>query len=80
MRAFVELTHEPEPKTILLGYIVGTFKTEDFEGDVTASGKTLRVHVKGVKGHVDIDIRQAVGEAVAILIDGDMESMLLKGA
>lgn len=76
MRAFVELTHSPKTDTILLGYVTGTFRTEDFEGDVTASGKTLRVHVKGVDGYVDIDIRQAVGEAVAILTDGCMESML----
>ena len=76
-RADVELTHSPHTDSILMGPCVATFKTEDYTGDVSAAGKILRVHVNGVDGYVDIDIRQAVAEAIGMLTDGNFESFLL---
>jgi len=62
----VPVTLEPqkETKTILLGHRIGTFETDNYSGDVVASGKTLRVHIDGYSGYVDIDVSRAVDQAV----------------
>ncbi len=67
MKTNVELTHSPKTDTILLGHRTATFATDEFSGDVTASGTTLRVHVKGIDGYVDIDITHAVRKAIGLL-------------
>lgn len=68
MNASVELKPSAKTTSILLGYVIGTFKTDQFEGDVVASGKTLRVSVKGYSGFVDIEITQAVNKAVEFIL------------
>lgn len=68
MNAIVELKPSPKTTSILLGNVVGTFKTDRFEGDVIASGRTLRVSLKGYEGFVDIVITQAVNKAVEYIL------------
>ena len=68
----VKMTHSDKIDSILLGYHVANFEAPDTDGnmrfgDVTASGRTLRVHVKGIDGYVDIDISQAVTYAFNLL-------------
>ena len=64
----VELLHFDKTDTILLGPVIGTF-SEPVSGDVSAAGKIVRVHVRGVDGYVDINISPAVNAAVRMLTE-----------
>lgn len=69
----VDMEHVRETKTILLGPEIAHFslgsKSDrvDMKGNVVGSGKTLRVTLFGYPGYVDIDITQAVNQAIKLL-------------
>lgn len=67
--ARVTLDVSRKTDSILLGYNVADFDDGKIRGNVTASGRTLRVTVDGTKGYVDIDITEAVNKAIRLLFE-----------
>lgn len=67
--ARVTLDVSRKTDSILLGYNVADFDDGKICGNVTASGRTLRVTVDGTKGYVDIDITEAVNKAIRLLFE-----------
>lgn len=66
----VELTHEPDPTTILLGYELGTAELpHDRTLSIVGSGSTLRFSVSGIRGHVDLDLSELAARAALILTE-----------
>ena len=63
-----ELRYSPHTNTILLGYEIGSAKLPHQRiMRVVVMGKTIRFHIDGIDGYVDLNLNELAHQAATLL-------------